>query len=256
MKNMLKAQLDAGKKALGTFTSLGGAVAAESLGLAGLDYFILDTEHGISDENNALLALLGAKSQNITPLIRVKDASRSSILKMLDLGAMGLVVPFIQSVEEVVALIGRAKYAPVGERGYGLTRSSGFGCADYAQNTEEYFALSNRETLLLPQCETRGCLNDIEKIVALNGVDGIFVGPYDLSVSLGVAGQMNHPDLLAAIEKVLLACKAAGKYSFIFAGTVESANRYFEMGYDSVTCGVDAMLLIEAAKRMISEVRR
>lgn len=255
MKNLLKAKLDSGQRALGIFSALGGAVAPECIGLCGLDYFILDTEHGILDEKDALSTMLAAKTQDITPLVRLKDASRPSVLKMLDLGAMGVIIPFIENIEQVEQLISYAKYPPLGTRGYGLARASAYGCADYAQDLESYFSLCNQQTLLLPQCETVGCLNDIERIAALEGVDGIFAGPYDLSVSLGIPGQFDNPILLDALKRIARACLQANKYSFIFAGATENANRFLDMGYQAVCCGVDTMLLIQAIKRMAGGIK-
>ena len=255
MKNLLKEKLDQSAQPLGVFGILPGTLAAEALGLAGIDYCIFDTEHGTGDVESVLPAIIAAERRNITPLVRVKDASRTSVLKMLDIGAMGLIVPFINTVEEVEMLVSHAKYVPTGNRGFGLVRASGYSFADYASDVPAYFALSNRETLLLPQCETRGCLEHIEEIVNMNGVDGIFTGPYDLSVALGIAGQMEHPDLIAAIERVQSVCARANKYSFIFAGNTLAARRYRDMGYSSVTCGMDAILLVQALRNMVQEIR-
>ncbi|MDL2236193.1 hypothetical protein LJC07_08705 [Christensenellaceae bacterium OttesenSCG-928-L17] len=254
MKNLLKEKLERGENPAGMFSVLGGIAAAECLGMAGLDYCIFDTEHGPGDVESVLPSVLAAERRGVAPLVRVKDSSRASVLKMLDIGAMGLVVPFINTLEEVEHLVGYAKYAPVGSRGYGIVRASGYGLADYAADTPAYFALSNRETLLLPQCETQGCLAHIEQITAMPGVDGIFVGPYDLSVALGVPGELDHPDLTAAIVRVQAACTQAGKYAFIFAGNPTHARRYLDMGYHSVTCGVDATLLAQAARDMRTKI--
>ncbi|MDL2218215.1 hypothetical protein LJC27_06100 [Christensenellaceae bacterium OttesenSCG-928-M15] len=256
MKNILKAKLLNGEKPLGMFTVLGGTITAECLGMAGLDYFILDTEHGVQDVESVLPALIAAERRDITPLVRVKDHSRASVLKMLDAGAMGLVVPFIHTVNDVKTLVNYAKYAPLGCRGYGIVRASGYGLADYAQDTKEYFELSNAQTLLLPQCETKSCLDHIEEIASLEGVDGIFVGPYDLSVALGVPGQMDDDSLNRGNERVRAACDGAGKFSFIFAGNAETANRYFHIGYSSVTCSVDAVALVRAVKSMTADIKR
>lgn len=255
MKNILKTKLEQGGKPIGTFLTQ-GAYTAEFAAYGLLDYFVLDNEHGPGDAESAVPAIVMAERYGITPLVRVKDFSRTSVLKMLDNGAMGLVVPFIQSVEDVKTLIGYAKYAPMGARGFGGVRASGYGFAAHAQDTQAYFETCNRETLLLPQCETRGCLNHIEEIAALDGVSGIFVGPYDLSVALGVAGDMGNKALLDAIARIQAVCAAAGKYSFIYAGAADAASRYFDMGYSSVACGTDASLLIGAFRSMATKIRR
>lgn len=255
MKNRLREQVLRGEKALGTFYELGGAAAAECLAIAGLDFFVVDTEHGPYDVESALVAVAAAERRGCTPLVRVKDITRPSILKMLDIGAKGLIVPCVETVEEVERLVEYAKYHPLGRRGYAPTRAGDFGFADFAQDVDAYFALANRETLLIPQCETRGALEYIQEIAALPGVDGVFIGPYDLSVALGRPAQMEHPDLLAAIAHVLEVCKRQQKISMIYAGGPAAAAAFLRQGFDCVACGMDVILLTQAARDMAAQVR-
>ena len=222
MKNHLLELAAQGRPALGTFYELGGIAAAECLGIAGLDFMIVDTEHGPYDVESALTA---ASRRDCAPLVRVKDVTRPSVLKMLDVGAKGLIVPDVRSAEEVRRLVEYAKYYPLGRRGFAPTLASGYGFDREAADVESYFALCNRETLLIPQCETAEALEHIEEIAAMEGVDGIFVGPYDLSVALGKPARMDNPELLAAIARVLAACKASGKLSMIFSGSPEATAR-------------------------------
>ena len=251
MKNKIKEKMLKGEKTLGTFHEIGSAVAVECLGYSGLDYVIIDTEHGPFDVETVQNYARAAKVSGITPLVRVKDGQRNSILKMLDVGAMGLIIPNVQSVEEVKNIIKYGKYFPIGERGIAPTSGSSYWYTDYAsQGLDHYFEVSNNETLLLPQCETRGCLDNIEEIVALEGVDGIFVGPYDLSTALGKPGQFGDEEVKGAIQKVLDACKKAGKFSFIYAGTESDIKKNYQMGYDSVTYNMDAIVLTEAYKKI------
>lgn len=256
MENTVKQMLQKGKQAIGVFYTLGSTVAAECIGLSGFDFFVADTEHATLDVESVLPAILATENRRIAPFVRIKDASRPSVLKMLDIGAAGLIVPYIQNLREVKSLVEFAKYAPVGNRGYGIVRANGYGFAPFAQPVADYFALSNEATLLIPQCETAGCLADIEAIAAVEGVDGIFVGPYDLSVALGVAGQMDAPELMDAIVKVQRVCKEAGKFSFIFAGNLETAATYLHMGYDAVTCSVDSVIMTNAMQQIVQQLRR
>lgn len=246
MKNTVKEKLNNGGHALGMFYELGGIAAAESLGLAGLDFFIIDCEHGASDVEIAQIAILAGERHACAPFVRVKDTGRSSLLKMLDIGAAGLIVPCIHSVEDAQALVRHAKYAPLGERGFAPTRVSGFGQAAYAQSMQLQCETANRETLLLPQCETAGAFETIEKIAALPGIDGIFIGPYDLSIALGMPGEFRSPAFTAAIARILHACKAANKLSFMYANNAEQARAYIAQGFDAVVIGMDVLLLIDA----------
>ena len=254
MKNQMKEQLAQGRLAVGIFYELGGAAAAECLGIAGLDFMIVDTEHGPYDVESSLVAIAAAERRGCTPLVRIKEVSRSSVMKMLDVGAKGLIVPDVRTVEEVRALVGYAKYAPMGPRGFAFTLASGYGFDQEAQDVRGYFDLCNRETLLIPQCETLEALEHIEEIAAMEGVDGIFVGPYDLSVAMGKPAQMDNAELTAAIAHVLEVCKRHGKISMIYAGSAESAAAFLRQGFDCVACGMDSILLIQAARKLVADV--
>ena len=139
-------------------------------------------------------AITAADAAGITPLVRINEISRSAVLQPLDYGAQGLIVPAVETVEQVEELVRYAKFPPVGNRGYCPTRDGGWGFDDESlQGTETYFARCNRETLLIPQCETQGCLEHIDEITAMEGVDGIFVGPFDLSIALGIPRSSYDP---------------------------------------------------------------
>lgn len=257
MKNLLKEKISRGEKTLGTFFELGSATSAQCLGLAGLDYMIIDTEHGPFDPDRALEFIRAAKLYNITPLARVQEISRAAILKLLDVGAMGLVIPCVNSVEEAELIVKYGKYTPLGERGVANTAGSGFWFEPYAQQGfPHYFEVSNRETMLLPQCETLGCLNNIEKILAIDGIDGIFVGPFDLSCALGIPGEFSKPEFQDALRHVQRVCREAGKPSFLFAANEDAVRAGFAMGYDSMTYGMDATMLVNSFKAAIEKLMK
>lgn len=251
MKNQVLEKIRNGGKAMGMFHEMGCTAAAEALAIAGLDYFIIDCEHGPFDVESAQAAILAAELHGCTPFARAKEASRTAVLKLLDVGAKGVIVPFIHGLEDAKALVGYAKYAPVGNRGYAHARASKFGWAEYAQDMQTQCETANRETLLIPQCETLGCLEQIEEIAALPGVDGIFVGPLDLSIAMGIPGQLEKPAFKEAVARVLQACKANGKLSFIFAGSAGKGREYLEAGFDSVAVGMDTMLLIQSVRDLM-----
>ena len=254
IKNKMREKILNGEKIVGAFSDLGSTAAVECMGLAGLDYVILDTEHGPSDVESTLNLILAAERRDIVPIVRVKDTSRSSILKMLDVGAMGLIVPFIKSVDEVKKVIEYGKYIPMGQRGFGPGRISGFGLLPDFSNITDYFETCNRETLIIPQCETVEALACIEEIVALNGVAGIFVGPFDLSIALGKPLKFNDPEFLAAVSRAVKACKDAGKFCLTIANSGEAAKAHFSKGFDGVA-SVDCSLLIEATSQLVKETK-
>lgn len=184
--SMFSRKLQEGQGVIGTFCHLGGAPVAECLSLSGLDYVIIDTEHGPFTEESVGEMIRAMQLHAAEPVVRVRDSSRAAVLHALDLGARGIIVPNVQSVEEAASLVEYAKFYPRGSRGFAFSRSASFGFADGLGNIQEYFNKTNEYTLLLPQCETKGALESIEEIVALDGIDGIFVGSYDLSVALGM----------------------------------------------------------------------
>ena len=255
MKNELKAKALAGEKTLGTFFELGSSTVAECMGLAGLDYMIIDTEHGPFSPESAMDYIRAAKLYGTTPLARTSDISRASILRLLDVGAMGLIIPDVHTIEDVKKIVKYGKYYPLGSRGIANTSGSGFWYEEYCQQgLPHYFETSNNETLLIPQCETEACLNDLEAILSVDGIDGVFTGPFDLSASLGKPGQLDDPLVTEAIEHILQTCKKLGKFSIIYAAVPEKAKEYFDLGYDSVTLGMDAAILVDAYKDQIKAI--
>ena len=178
------------------------------------------------------------------------------MLRLLDVGAQGVVVPCVETVDQVRELISYAKFTPLGNRGFCPTRDGGWGYAPEAASIPAYMEQCNRETLLLPQCETAGCLAHIEEICALDGVDGIFLGPFDLSIALGHPGEFDAPEVHDAILRVQAACRRHGKLSMIFTGDAASSRRRFAEGYDSVTMGMDTLFYVGMYKQLAEDVWR
>lgn len=256
MKNTLREKILRGEKTVGTFFTLGSGSAAECLGLSGLDYMIIDAEHAAFGPLDVLEYARVAKQYGITPLARAQEVSRSAILKLLDAGAMGLVIPCVESVEQAEEIVRYGKYAPLGQRGVAPSAGTDFWMADYAQQgLEHYFETCNRETLLLPQCETMGCLNNLEKIVALDGIDGIFVGPFDLSTAMGIPGQFYRSEFKEALRHIQRVCADAGKPSIIYAASEAALEEAFGMGYTSVTYATDAQVLITAYRNALKGMK-
>ena len=249
MENRVLEKFHAGDKSLGTFTHLLSAPAIEALAYTGLDYVIIDMEHSpIAAEHAAELVGVAAGA-GIAPFVRVDAIQRSPVLKMLDAGAAGLIVPGLETVDEARRLVGFAKFAPLGNRGYCPTRDGGWGMAEcYSDGLTGYMERANRSTLLLPQCETAGCLEHIDEICALEGIDGIFIGPFDLSIALGIPGDFANERHINAVAQVLDVCHRHGKLAVMFCGTAEAARGYFEQGFDSVTMSLDVSVLADAFK--------
>lgn len=254
MHNTLKEKLAQGRQPLGTFVGTGSPAVVECLGCAGLDFVILDNEHSPVEAETTASMVRAAELRNVTPLARVREISRPAILKLLDVGVQGLIIPDVRSTEDVRRVVDYAKYAPVGRRGFCPSRKDGWG-TDPQCGVLDTMAHFNQETLVIPQCETAEALSDIETIAAMDGVDGIFIGPFDLSISMGMPGDFENPQFRAALARILSACRAAGKPCLIFAGDGAGAAVRFAQGYDAVAMGLDATLLITGVKAQIAAGR-
>ena len=220
MENTLKQKLAAGAQPIGTFFDTASVSLMECLGRTGLDFAIIDNEHSPIEAETTAALVRAAELSGICPLARVREISRPAVLKLLDVGVQGLIVPNVKTLEQVQELVNYAKYYPIGQRGFCPSRKDGWGF-DGLGSVPETMRHFNGETLLFPQCETAEALDIIEDICAVDGVDGIFVGPFDLSISMGMPGQFDAPEFQAAITRIVAACHAAGKYCMFFTGTAD-----------------------------------
>lgn len=252
--NRFKEQIQNGEKPVGVFAGLCSPLVTECLGIAGFDYVIIDNEHSPVEAETSLSMIRAAELRGATPFVRVRETSRPAVMKLLDVGAQGLIVPNISTVEEVKELISWAKYAPLGNRGFCASRKDGWG-GSLCMSVPDTMAYFNDEVLLVPQCETVGALEHIEEITALEGVDGIFIGPFDLSISMGIPGQFSAPEFLAAVDRIINACHDRGKFCMMFAGDEAAVLRGFAKGIDTMTWSMDAIFLTDHLKKSVSALK-
>lgn len=256
MNNRIIEKAKKGEISIGTFSHLKSSVAVDALAYAGLDFFIIDTEHAPlgTDEADELIALVSARG--MSPVVRVKNTDRGCILNALDSGAHALIIPNLKTMEEAKSIVEYGKFAPVGERGFCPTRDVAWGAGpEFADGMVSYMAKANESTLLIPQCETKECVEIVEEVVNLPGIDGMFIGPMDLSINLGVPGDFDAPIFKEAVAKTVKACKDAGKLSLGFAGNPELAESYKAEGYSGIAYGVDVMMLQGAYAEALSKIR-
>ena len=223
----------------------------ECLGQTGLDFVIIDNEHGPFETESTMNYVRACDNVGLTPLVRVREVSRPAILKPLDIGAKGLIVPCIETVEQAKKIVEYGKFSPIGKRGFcpwGYSHPQG-------QPIDVGMKHENEETLLILQCETVGCLENIETIVSMDGVDGIFIGPFDLSISMGIPGEFDNPEFLKAIDKILSTCKKYNKISSVFTGRFDDIDKYYKQGFDIVTYSLDANILVDGFKNIVSTVK-
>lgn len=255
MKNLFLEKLRQGEKPLGSFSELCSPYSIECMALSGIDYVILDMEHGPAELHDVSEGIKSALFRGMTPFVRIPSLDRDSVLRPLDLGAMGLIAPCVQGLEDVKKLIEYSKYLPEGQRGLAFGRGCGWGMEPWAAELEGYFATCNENQLLIPQCETLGCLDELDQIAALPQVAGIFIGPFDLSVAMGIPGQFEDENFKATLTKIKVCCHRHGKFCMIYATTAENAAKQLRDGMDSVTVNMDSILYINMYRQLIRDVR-
>ncbi len=237
---------------VGPFVALPSPEIAELVGLAGYDFAIFDQEHGQITFDRLPDLLRAAEVRGLGTVVRTSGSKRSDILRPLDLGAQGIIVPQVDSAEEARAIVYHARYAPGGGRGVAMPRASDFG----NKKSDTYFESSNREVAIIVQAESQKALDNLASIAAIQGLTGIFLGPFDLSVSLGIPGQTRHPRIEEAAVELLTVCKEHRVVSGIFVTTMEEALRRREQGFDFIAFSMDTLILSSALKGHLEEWRR
>jgi 4-hydroxy-2-oxoheptanedioate aldolase len=238
-----------GQAALGAGMGLGSILAAETLSQAGYDFLLLDYQHGAWDDQTIMLAIRAVLLGRAVPMVRVQQNDYYTIGRSLDRGAMGIIVPMVNSAEEARAAARAVRYPPVGGRSMGPFATSILG-GDYVQRI-------NDEVFLAVQIESQTAAEHAEEILAVEGVDGCWIGPADLGLSMGVdlatpAGRQAHE---AAILGVLAACRKTGKIPGI-AGNPATAKYWLDKGFLFVTVAVDAVLLSSGAAENLKSLGR
>jgi 2-keto-3-deoxy-L-rhamnonate aldolase RhmA len=252
LQNALRARLAAGDRAIGTMVAeFRQSAVMRLLANAGFDFVIVDGEHGPFGPETTADLCRAALADGVTPIVRVPAADYVPIAQALDGGAQGVMVPRIRGVEDARDAAAIATYPPAGRRGSALGRGhTGFRSGDVAAA----MAAMNAERIVMIQIETLSALEACEEIAALDGVDVLFVGPNDLSIALGVPGQLGHPLVEAAIERVAAACRATGRWSALQMNTVESAVRWAPR-VDIMSHSAEIGMLQAAASAAVAAVR-
>ena len=254
--NKLVSKYKNGEKIIGTLTHMKSPVAVEALGYTGADFVMLDMEHCPLSNDEVSKYLSSATAADLPVLIRVSEGSKEHILHMLDAGTDGVIIPSIYTVDQVKEIIKYAKFMPVGERGYCMSRDGGWGFApNSTDGLRTYMDNANKDTLLIPQCETVECLEHIEEITALEGVDGILVGPFDLSIDMGIPGEFDNPRMVDALKRISDACRKNGKIGITFGGSTDACAKFLNEGYDAALFGLDVVLYINMYKSSFGEIK-
>jgi 2-keto-3-deoxy-L-rhamnonate aldolase RhmA len=222
---------------------------AEILADLGFDWLFVDGEHGPL-ETREILAILQAVGDRVPCLVRVPGAAEPPIKKALDLGAEGIIVPQVNTVEQAARVVRYARYAPAGSRGVGLARAHRYGL-----RFQEYLDAANQRVAVIVQAEQSQAVENIESIVKVEGIDAVLIGPYDLAASLGKMGRIDDRAVTDAIDHVTNTCQAAGVPLGYFGVSAQAIRPYMERGYTMIAAGVDTLFLAGAARRLLEEMR-
>jgi 4-hydroxy-2-oxoheptanedioate aldolase len=248
-ENTLRAIWASGGAALGGWLTVPSSFSAEIMAHCGFDWVCVDMQHGMIDEEHMLQMLQGISSTGTVPLVRVPRNEAGIIGKCLDAGAWGVIVPMVNSAEEAMAAVSACRYAPVGIRSYGPLRANYYAGFDY-------FSRANSEVLCIVMVETTVAVGRVDEITSVPGVDAIYMGPADLSVTLGLPPGPDNPDqsFVGALERVVDSCRRNGVIPGI-AGNADTAPKRLEQGFRLVEVASDAGLLALGAGRALSQVR-
>jgi 4-hydroxy-2-oxoheptanedioate aldolase len=252
-RNAFKRALEQRRLQIGLWSQLTTGLAAELLSRAGFDWIVIDTEHSPTELPAVLQQLQALAASDTSPVVRVAWNDPVLIKRILDIGAQTILIPFVQTAEDAEKAVSATRYPPIGIRGVATShRANQFG------RIADYLHIAAEQICVLVQIETRAGLENAAAIAAVPGVDGIFVGPSDLSGSLGHLGEPNHPEVREAIGAIQAAAAGAGKPIGTLAPLEDDAHRYIDLGFAFVAVGSDVGLLArhtDALARTFAEAR-
>lgn len=245
--NPFKKALQAGQTQYGFWLGLCNPTAAEICGLCGYDWLLIDAEHAPNDLNSIQAQLRAIDNTPSHPIVRLVEGNTSLIKQVLDAGAQTLLIPMVETAEQAKQLVAAIHYPPKGVRGVGtaLARAARWNLID------DYFADADREMCLLIQIESVQGLDNLDDILTIDGIDGVFIGPADLAASMGYLGQPSHPDVISAVETAIEKILAAGKAAGTLATNKVLATRYEQAGMKFIALGVDTLALANSAKKLL-----
>jgi 4-hydroxy-2-oxoheptanedioate aldolase len=248
--NAFKRALHEGKPQIGLWSVLANAAVTELLGASGYDWLLIDMEHAPNELPAVQAQLQALRSSATTPIVRPPWNDMVWVKRVLDLGAQTLLIPYVQTAEEAAQAVSHMRYPPTGLRGVaGGTRATQWG------RIRDYYKRAEEELCLLVQVESRQGLENLDAIAATPGVDGVFIGPADLSADMGHLGDAQHPQVQGAIEDAVRRIRQAGKAAGILVRGEEPGRKWLEAGCLFVAVGADASLLAQAADGLAAKFR-
>ncbi|MBN4053784.1 2-keto-3-deoxy-L-rhamnonate aldolase [Haliea sp. AH-315-K21] len=248
-KNKFKAALQGDKRLFGIFLGIPNTSIAELCAGAGFDWLIIDGEHSPFDLQSIMAHLQAMAPYPVSAIVRPVEGQAAIIKQMLDIGAQSLLIPMVDTAEQAEQMVKACKYPPQGIRGLGTAMAR----AAQWNRIPDYLHKANDEVCLIVQIETVTALENVDVISAVDGVDAVFIGPSDLSASMGYVGQQDHPEVVKAVCQAIASIKAAGKAAGVLAVKKELIDKYTEAGAKFIGVGVDTAIFSNATKKLAAE---
>lgn len=248
----LKQRLQSGETVIGPFAIVPNMSMVEALGRGGMDFLIIDTEHGPIDIQTAQDMCIAADNIGVAPIVRVGENHESMILRALDIGSAGVQIPQINTVEDARHAVKASKYDPQGERGLSIFTRAG----DYFETEGEGFIeKQNADTVVVVHIEGKRGLENLEEIMTVDGIDVLFLGPYDISQSLGKPGEVRSPQVEEALREATVKARAQGRAVGSFAKDVEMGRWLLDLGVQYLSISVDATIYMQACRSIVDELK-
>jgi 4-hydroxy-2-oxoheptanedioate aldolase len=250
-ENTFKTRLQAGEVLTGIWLSSASSLLAELAGRAGFDWCLIDGEHSPLSLSDMLPLLQALAATPASAVVRIPAAQDWMVKQALDMGAQAVLVPLVHDAAMAQHMASAMRYPPGGHRGMGaaMSRASGFGAMTH------YVNQANLNACLIVQAESRAALDNIDAIAAVEGVDGVFIGPADLSADMGFVGQPEHPEVDAAIDHIIARAHAAGKFAGVLTFNPDRIAKYRAMGVEFLGVGGDVAVLGTALRALAQQVR-
>ncbi|MBQ8140655.1 MAG: 2,4-dihydroxyhept-2-ene-1,7-dioic acid aldolase [Clostridia bacterium] len=251
--NTFRKRLLSGELLVGSWIQTGSPAAAEILAESGFDWIAADMEHSSIAIDEFTAIARGIYGRGVITAARVRENDTLAIRQVLDMGAECVIIPMVNNAEEAERAVRSAKYPPAGVRGFGYARMNNWG-RDFA----EYAANANEDIAVIVMIESKEAVDNIEEIVSVEGVDGVFIGPYDMSGSYGIPGQTSDPIITEACSRVAKACKRHGKVAgqHIVLPTSENVSRALSEGYSFIALGGDIIFVRRAAEEAMELLKK
>ena len=247
----LRERLLDGETTVGTFQLIGSSMVSEMAGIAGMDFVIVDQEHGPLTAETSVGLCAAAERGGAAPIVRVRENSEAEIQRALDIGAAGVEIPQIETKADAEAAVNHARFDPLGERGLSpYVRAGGY------TGHDDYTARQNEETTVIVHIEGERGVENLDDIIAVDGIDVLFLGPYDMSQSLGISGQVRDERVEDLMQEVCDRAAERGKVVGTYADDPEMANQWIDAGAQYVAVHVDGAILTHAFADLVESVDR